>query len=150
MGNFILTIHIDQPDLNIKSELLREVFTNGRLCFYQKNEGMYVYQYNDQLYWIANEEFDYDEDKLTYIQYQLYTPQINKLPENRMQYGFDNLDFNFEEYEYVDENTAPYRVAIKDIPADYPITYIVTGVYDTVNKAWIWQKQINMNPIFKP
>lgn len=139
----------DQPDMNIESELLREVFTNGQLCFYQKEAGIYVYLYNDKLYWIANEFFSFEEDDLTYIQYQLYTSQTDKLPEDRIQYGFDNIGFNFEEHEFLDENTTPYRVAVRDIPNDYPIAYILTGVYDSVNGNFLWEKYFHINHAFE-
>ena len=142
-------VEFDKPDMNIESKLLREVFANGSLCFYQKDIGMYVYQYNGQLYWVANEKFDFEDDGLTYIAYQLYTSQVNKLPENRIQHSFDNLDFYFEENEYTDEKTAPYRVNIKDIPDDYPITSIYTGTYDTVNSKWLWKGRFHLNQNFK-
>lgn len=134
----------DQPDMDIDSDLLREVFTNGKLCFNEKDLGVFVYQYNDKLFWITDKDFNFEADGMTYIIYHLYTSQIDKLPEKRIQHSFDNLDFYFEEYEYTDENTAPYRVAIRDIPDTYPITYINTGVYDTDNKQVRWRKQFHL------
>ena len=135
----------EQPDMSVESDLLSEVFTNGRLCFYQKDAGMYVYQYNNKLYWIANENFRFKEDGLTYVQYQLGTSRIDKLPEHRKQYGVDNIGFFFEEVEYSIENNIPYRVAITDIPNNYPITYILTGIYDTANNEWIWKRYFNLD-----
>jgi len=134
----------DQLDTNVKSDLLREVFTNGRLCTYQKHVDMYVYQYDSSLYWIAGKNFDFREGGMTYIQYQLGTSQENKLPEHRIKHGFDNIGFNFEEYEYIDESTDPYRVAIRDIPVEYPITYILTGIYEPDGSKWMWRKHFNL------
>ena len=140
---------LDQSDMKTTSKLLREVFTSGQLCFYQKNVGMYVYQYDGRLYWVANKEFVFAEDRKTRIPYYAYTSQTDKIPENSIQYGFDYLDFYFEEYEYNGENTAPYRIAIRDIPDTYPISYIITGVYDTVNSEWLWKKQFQLNHDFE-
>ena len=42
--------NFDQPELNIESELLRNVFSKGSLCFYQKDTGLYLYQYEGKLY----------------------------------------------------------------------------------------------------
>ncbi|NLJ91163.1 MAG: hypothetical protein GX323_09725 [Clostridiales bacterium] len=137
----------DKPDMDIESELLREVFDNGQLYLYQKDAGMYVYQYMDKLYWIATKDFEFEETGLTYIIYSFYTSQINKLPEDRIQHRFDRLSFYFEEHEYKDEVTVPYRVAIRDIPSDYPITYMVTGIYDTENEIRVWDKYIHLSNV---
>lgn len=141
-------MEFEQPDMNIKSELLKELFINGRLCFYQKEAGMYVYQYKGKLYWVAENNFDFNENGSTYITYHLYTTQIDKLPENRIKYNFDNLDFYFEQYEYSDEITAPYRVAICDIPDDYAVANIKTGLYDKVNKSMIWYQRFHLDGLF--
>lgn len=141
-------IEFYKPDMDIESKLLREVFSNGKLCLYQKEEGMYVYQYEGKLYWIVNENINLEENGDIYIIYQPYTSQIEKLPEHRMQYKYDNLDFSFEDREYRDEISDPYRVAIRDIPDQYPITYIRTGVYDTVNKKTLWHEQFQIDHNF--
>lgn len=138
-------IDFDKPDMDIESELLREVFANGQLCLYQKEEGMYVYQYEGKLYWIATEDFNFEESGATYIIYHLFTSHIAKLPEHRIQNRFDNLDFNFEDREYKKEITEPYRVAISDIPKEYPITYILTGVYDIEIKKSYWTKAFKLD-----
>lgn len=140
-------LEFDRPDMSADSKLLREVFTNGRLCFYQKEEGIYVYQYEGKLYWITTENFVFDQKNATYIIYHLYTTQINGLPDNRIQHGFDNLDFIFEKFEYKDENTAPYRIAIRDIPEEYPITYISSGVYDREVRTSYWRKNFYLKTI---
>ena len=135
----------DKPDLNVKSDLLQDVFSNGKLCFYQSDIGMYVYQHNGKLYWIATPDFNFNNENLTQIIYHLNTSQVEKLPEYRIQYKFDNLDFIFEEYEYVDEDTSPYRVAIRKIPNQYSITYITTGVYDKFNRVSLWNKSFHLD-----
>lgn len=134
---------------NIESDLLKEVFTYGQLCFYQKDEGMYVYQYKDQLYWVANEIFNFNENGLTQIPCNTYTSQVDKLPGDRIQNGFETLGFVFEKNKYTHEITTPYQVAIWDIPDNYPIIYITTGAFDTVNNEWVWNKTFHVNHIFK-
>lgn len=138
----------DKPDLNIDSDVLKNVFLNGELCFYKKESGMYVYQYEGKLFWIATKEFEFENNKSVYIPFQVFTSQADKLPKNRVQYMSLNLDFDFMSYELIDEMTEPYRVAIRDIPEDFPITYIKTGVYDKKNREWIWTKSFHIKNIF--
>lgn len=134
----------NMPDIDIESELLREVFSNGHLCFYNKEEGIYMYQYNNKLYYITMDNFKYNDGK-TLIPYHLYTTNISKLPKERIQHKFNNPDFIFEQNEFKDEITAPYRVVIRNIPQEYPVAYITTGVYDEENNQWIWTESFHLD-----
>ena len=137
----------DMPDLSMESDLLKEVFQNGHLCFYQKDAGMYLYQYNDKLYWVVTKDFKFEPDGSTYIICGFYTSQISKLSNTDRQQGVDRLSFYFEEYEYKEENTSPYRVAILNIPKNYPITYMITGIYDEKTEIRTLEKYIHLNTI---
>lgn len=130
--------------INAKSELLNNIFKEGNLQFYRKDAGVYVYEYKDKLYWIASKNFKFNENGQTQIPFHIYTTQINMLPEDRVQYKYDNYDFFFEEFEIKNENTEPYRVAVHDLPKNYPITYIHTGTYDNKNNNWIWDEYFQL------
>lgn len=135
----------DLPNMKSESDFLWELFTNGQLCLYQKDYNMYVYQYQGKLYWIVSKDYQFSDNET--IIYHLYTTQVSKLPENRIQYKFDNMDFKFEQYECTDMSTDTYRVAVRNIPDDYPIAYVTTGVYDRENKKSVWTKNFQLRRV---
>ena len=137
-------LEFDTPDSNVKSDLLKNVFNNGLLHYYGKDLGIYIYEYKDKLYWVATKDFQFIDDNKTYIPFQLNTTQVNKLPNDMISYGYDNRDFYFNNYEIITEDTEPYRVAVRDIPEEYPIAYIRTGVYDIVKQTWIWSETFQL------
>ena len=85
--------------LDVEGTGLEEIIKEGILRVYRPDYGMYVYQYEGELYWIADESYAFDEDGNVYIEYQLDTTQIDKLPERRLenQWYWDNLGFVFKE-----------------------------------------------------
>lgn len=127
-----------------KSEKLNEVFEKGRLLVYRDDYDVYVYQYQDKIYWVAGEHFYFEEDGNTKIQYQLDTTRSDKLPEHRIKnnWDWDNLGFDFEQVE-MKEDCYPYRVAVQDIPTSYPITCFWTGYHDGIK--WIWREDLNIS-----
>ena len=62
------------------------------------------------------------------------------LPDNRQQYEFDNLDFNFAEAGGIAEGKCSVRVVLPD----YPITRIRTGQYVRVDSGFenLWSGEI--------
>ena len=119
---------------------LEEIVQNGYLRVYRPDYACYVYQYKGYLYWIADKAFHFEENRKTYIQYQLWTTQTEKLPEKRLKnkWYWDNIGGYFEKFEITDTvNCGKYRVCKRKLPTEYSITAIVTGFYK--NKKWVWQ-----------
>lgn len=124
--------------LEVAGTALEEVVENGVLRVYRPDYGMYVYQYDGELYWIAEPGYGFvDED--TYVQYQLYTTQVANLPEIRLknEWYWDNIGFQFTTNELKGQNFGIYRVTKKSLPEEYAITRICTGNYID---EWIWRK----------
>ena len=84
-----------------------------------------VYQEGDRLLWLIGTEID----KKTEVIYHIHTDEPEKLPEKRVQYGFDNRGFRASAERADNEMTSidHYRVFEKEIPEEYHVTAIVVG-----------------------
>ncbi len=69
----------------------------------------------------------------------LYPADVNDLPDHRAQYGFDNLDFRFEDYEL---QLTERPVAVRELPA-YDIASIKTGQFVPVEGGYkhLWEAE---------
>lgn len=121
----------DAPDLE-------EIINKGILRVYRPDFHCYVYQKDRALYWIVDSDFNFEADDTTYIQYQLWTTQTDKLPEKRLKNNclWDNIGGYFEDYE-LHGDFGPYRVMKRELPKEYAITSIMTGYYK--DGEWIWK-----------
>lgn len=69
------------PEKVFESQELNAEFINiGVLRLYRPEQHCWSYQYENALYWIADQGFYFENDGSTYIQYQLHTTQPHKLP----------------------------------------------------------------------
>lgn len=134
----VIYVHPDEfVPLEVAGTDLEEVVEQGVLRVYRPDYGMYVYQYKGELYWIT--ELDYGfVDGDTYVQFQMNTTQIEKLPEERLVYNtlWSNLGFKFSTQELLEWDTGKYRVAKYALPTEYSLTKIWTGNH--IDK-WIWK-----------
>lgn len=125
-----------------EDELMKKVVEEGELCLYDAQETVYVYRYEEKFYWIVGSQFKFNSNNNAYIIYHVGTSQPEKLPEHRQIHKFENLDFYFADKEYVLEEKSDYRIAIREVPTGYPITYFYTGIYNTETKNSIWDSYI--------
>ena len=84
-----------------------------------------IYQDGYRLLWLIGTEVD----KSTEVIYHIHTDEPEKLPEIRVQYGFDNRGFRVgtERADNELEGIEHYRVFKKEIPEEYHVTAIVVG-----------------------
>lgn len=133
-GTFISEGNLMYADPNVFCALdamgteLEEVVRDGVLRVYRPDVGVYVYQKDWKLYWIADETVSFEKDEETRFILHLQTTQYKQLPENRIKYKGDNWDFVFERKE-AQMNTGKYRVAIFDMPTGYAVTDILIGYH---------------------
>ena len=125
---------------------LEDVVKNG-IYHGGSDNHMYIFQYENKLYWIADPEYPFNDDN-TLIQYLVDTTQYSKLPTSRTDLNiyWDSIGESFEKYEVTDQiNSGDYRVAIRDIPTDYSVVSIHTGYY--VDGNWVWM--ISFRPLHR-
>lgn len=128
------------PD--IVDEELREVITKGTIRHYDNEEKLWIYHYKNELYFILNSRFGSMADAKIGFPVMPRTFQVDLLPEERKQYGFDHIGFFYENVEYQRIGILPYLVVKVSLPKDYKVTYVSTGLYDDIQSKWV--KAINI------
>lgn len=143
-GKLVATGYKEEIPAFEKEERINEVLEKGTVLVSRSDYDIYLYQYQDKLYWFAGEDYFFEEDATTHMQYQLFTTREDRLPYHRVERGlsFDNIGFEFEEKEIVCDSSS-FRVASYDIPQEYPITHIETGYY--TESKWVWVERVNLD-----
>lgn len=132
--------------LDVEGTDLEEVVKNGVLRVYRPDVGMYVYQYEERLFWLADSSYIFEENDLTSMQYQIGTTQVEKLPleSQTKKWYFERREYIFEFLEVKGLQTDEYRVVGRALPTEYSIFEVLTGHYlDNLDK-WEWYQ------IFRP
>ena len=132
-------VHPDEyASLVVTGTDLEKVVENGILRVYRPEHGVYVYQYEGDLYWVMEPQYSF-VDGDTYVQFQMNTTQVRNLPSDRLENGYNwsNLGFMFSSNELTTWNTGMYRVTKAELPKDYSVTNIWTGNHID---EWIWQQ----------
>lgn len=125
-----------KPD--ILDGTIQPILEKGRVCGFDIDKEIWVYQYQDNLYVIVGNDLYMEWEGNIEIPYHLWTTHNDKLPENRVQNGFDNRDFRFVNNE-ISISSEKYHVAIASIPQEYPIMNIRIGIFDSKNSEWVWR-----------
>ena len=78
-----------------------------------------------------------DEDLRRRFFLHVYPKNLDDIPEDRREYGFDNLDFSFTDYRY---ETRGICATVREIP-DYPIDRVLTGQFIS-GEGHVWSGEI--------
>ena len=130
-------VHPDEfVPLDVVGTDLEMIVEKGVLRVYRRDYGMYVYQYEGELYWIADKYYGFVDNDVC-VEFHMNTTQIEKLPEERLINGWkwSDMSFMFCENELTEWNTGQYRVTKCVLPKDYSIAQIWTGNFI---HEWIW------------
>ena len=109
----------------VKNTDLAAVAGNGILKACVPDYDVYVYQYQNRLYWLIGS----DIDKRTEIIFHLHTNEPQSLPARRKKYGFDNRGFRAGSKNEITKRMrcGKYRVFVRDIPEEYNVTAVTVG-----------------------
>lgn len=121
---------------------LEKAIKEGKFC-YLSEDGMYIYEYNNVIYYIADSKFKFSENGLTELPLHIFPVNKKALDEKYADAGFENRDIMFENYE-ISGDFGEYRVAVRELPNNYAIAYIATGLYDSEENKWVWRKVVSM------
>ena len=128
------------PGPDIRDTDLAMVVNYGVLKAWEPRYDVYVYQFNDRLYWLVGSPLD----RKTEMVFRLYTDEPGRLPEPRKKYGFDNLGFRAGDKNEITRTmrSGKYRVFVSEIPAAYHITAVSVGFY--ADKKMQWSRQFRV------
>ena len=118
-------------------EILFSIPDDYILKAYNQNQSTYVFQDENRLLWYIG----WDITPSTIIIYHISTNEPEKMPEKRIQYGFDNHDFRSNGSNEL-ESESGYRVFEKDIPDTYNVAAITVG-FDTDGEV-TWDRSFRL------
>lgn len=121
----------------VKDEQLLTVIEDGNLKAYVPEENLWIYQYQDSLYFIVDSRFGSLKESGIVIPVMVHTTNDELLPEKHKEIGFEQLGSYCESESFQKEGVLPYQIVVVGLPTEYPIKYIVTGLYESLAGVWI-------------
>ena len=125
----------------LNDPLLSNVIKKGTLRSCNLQYDVFIYQYENNLFWFIGSEID----KETSILYVLETNRPDLLPQHRIKSGFDVRGFRIGS-KYDLGTFGGFRVFKRSIPEEYPITRIRVGF--KINDSYIWFSAIHISNLY--
>lgn len=122
---------------------LEEIAKHGKFLLARPDLDLHMYQYGDDLYWIADDGFEFEPDGSTLMQLHFHTVQDGEmLPCGQGDINhWDDRSGYFEDYEITGEmDCGRYRVSRRTFPQEYITTDLATGYYK--DGKWKWKAYI--------
>lgn len=120
----------------VEDEEFTEAICKGEVCAYDSEKKMWIYRYNENLYYIIDYSVIGNIEQYPKIPVYLYTSQQEKLPESVRSEGIGRADYVLKANECMNENGSKFYLLMVPIGVEYPITCIRTGVYQ--DEKWDW------------
>ena len=133
----------ERPDITEPG--LVQVMDEGILRAYNQKERLWVYQYDNQLYFLINSESGSLRESVIKIPVLRYTSRVDLLPEEHKKNGYERLGSYYEDEYYRKVGVLPWQVVVVDLPTEYPVMSVNTGLYDNELKEWNLNLRIMMS-----
>ena len=133
-------LYVEKP--TIVSKQLQSVIEKGELCYYIEEKKVWIYLYNGVMYWIMDSVLLPEFEQIPSIRIFLYSDREDLIPqrdiEKFLKEGYVYREIVIEKNHYL--NDSSYCVVKFEMPTEYPIIYMRTGVYKNgEDKAWAFQ-----------
>ena len=125
----------------VESDNMKTIIAGGKLLFYDEEIGIWIYLFEQNMYYITNLDFQFSDIEETYFPCHVYEFEGNEVLGSASDYQMRNMDFYFEKNEWLIDNS--YKIARITLP-NRSISWIKTGVYNVDRKAWYWNVVIPM------
>lgn len=149
-GNFLVEETVSYVNseeyvhLDVEGTGLEKIIKDGKCIMSCADVGMYIYQYRNKMYWIAEPKYDFNKDNYTSVECMVSTTQASKVFDDDETDARINNGFIFEEEKSI--NTGIYRVAVTDVPKEYSVIYCFIGDH-TEATGWIWIEKVR--PVYE-
>ncbi len=132
---------LDYVSPQIENAEFLEAVEKGNILAYNMEKECWIYEYNKELYCIFNFSLFGTMEQRPEIPVFIRTFQEDKLPDHRKESKEDYIAYYLTEKDYEQYKNEKYFLYKVEIPTEYMITSISTGVYQNhgENKGWIWK-----------
>lgn len=134
---------LDYVAPEVKNAEFMEAVEKGNILAYSMEKECWIYEYNKELYCIFNFSLFGTMEQRPEIPVFIQTFQEDKLPEHRKEYGRDYFGYYLTEMDYELYQNENYFLYRTELPTEYAITYLSTGVYQNRGEktGWIWNAE---------
>lgn len=133
---------------NLTDAELNEVFVQGNVCAYNREKGVWIYEYAGMMYWIFDEKHVPALERRPAIPWSLYTNRGDLVPKDELVQSsrgtYVHYGIYLKESDLVEGNNASYYVIKREIPTEYPVTWIQTGSWSNPDD-WVYCVQFQLN-----
>ena len=108
---------------------------SGDLAYGNNENGLWIYFYQNEVYWIISDEFKNSMSEECYVPCYIATYKQELLPSYNLVYGYDNIGFYIKD-NLTEINGEPYYFVRRALPQSYPIAHISTGIFNQKEQKW--------------
>lgn len=125
----------------VKDEELVKVVNAGEPLAYDEDKRIWIYEYDSALYWMIDSKSPSLLEERLEILLFLYSFEAEDSQEEGGRTKFSRIERQIVEADYTQLRDGLLVYSHK-IPNEYPVTYMVTGIYQSYGKGWIWRTNI--------